>query len=209
MVIESPPPLGWIPSAIPTTLREAVIRTAKRIAKNFFIPLSCPPCPILSFPRFGRGEAGVANEVRRQDQKKSRPGLRRASIRETQKQRRVRKINHTPAPPTSTTQTISRRPFLYLPGQNSIIRIASRGQSRCVWRCVLRRQGAGCWSRPAPACTILCLSFYYSECSVKKQPGFFDRTEMNRNFLKKSGGFAFSAKNLRVPCQFGAPGDPE
>ena len=101
------------------------------------------------------------------------------------------------------------RPSLYLPGQNSIIRIASRGQSRCVWRSLLRREGAGCCSRPAPACTILCLSFYYSECSVKKQPGFFDRTEMNRNFLKKSGGFAFSAKNLRVPCQFGAPGDPE
>ena len=106
----------------------------------------------------------MANEVRRQNQKKSRPGLRRASIRETQKQRRVRKINHTPAPPTSTTQTISRRPSLYLPGQNSIIEIASRGQSRCVWRSLLRIQGVAWCEHAAPPRTgFLCLSIIIHE----------------------------------------------
>ena len=46
--------------------------------------------------------------------------------------------------------------------RGSIMILAKCGFNRCVWRPVLRMQGAGCWSTPFLLCTFLCLNLDYS-----------------------------------------------
>lgn len=114
----------------------------------------------------------------------SRP--RRASVREAAKRRWVRKIDHTPAPLTSTTHKTIIFPaalVLYSTGQNGIIGVAKCGLSRCVWSHDLRRQGAGCWRAPLLLAPHLCLGSYYTECFPKKQPSFPGRGKEIYDFL--------------------------